>query len=358
MAVIKNYNREYHDLHLFSPSVSIDPKKDGVPVKYNPQCAAAQHNVDFSGCAAKNQRFNNRGPYGQSDWNNINYWNNGYFAAVLITPKHALICNHYYVTIPSQVNELKWLGKSEQVHTRKVKSTKKIGTSDIRLVEFEQEFPTNDVKIYSKIADVRYIPRETEMWMQDGQCRIYRTRLKESRTSDGTVNTEPTTWVSKPYIDDGMGYNEGIPFNGVSGPPQSPSIFSGDSGSPTFVLDKLGNTVLVGLAYGGHIITPTLLNMLKQEISNQYSLEYVKLSAKLGDYNQDGKIDAEDQTALLAAWGTDNKNYDMDGDGFVDAEDMAILMSNWGTYTLEDSVYKVPPQPPVIPPINNVKPRV
>lgn len=358
MAVIKNYNREYHDLHLFSPSVSLEPKNDGVPIKYNPNCASAKQNVDFSGCAAKNQRFNNRGPYNQSDWGNVNYWNNGYFAAVLITPKHALICQHYYQAIPSQVNELKWLGKSEQVHTRKVKQTKRMGSYDIRLVEFENEFPINDVKIYSKIADVRYIPKETEMWMQDGQCRIYRTRLRESRTTDGTVNTEPTTWVSKPYLDDGMGYNQGIPVNGSTGPAQSPNIFSGDSGSPTFVLDKLGNTILVGLAFGGHIIPPTLMNLLKEEIGNQYSLEYIKLSAKPGDFNQDGKIDAADQTSLLSAWGTDNKNYDLDGDGFIDAEDMTILMSNWGEYTMENSVYNPNTQPPVIPPVNNSKPKV
>jgi hypothetical protein len=356
MAVLKNYNREYHDLHIFSPSVSLNPKKDGVPVSYNSHCAAAQYNVDFSGCAAKNQRFNNRSSYGQSDWENINYWNNGYFAAVLITPKHALICQHYYAAIPSQVNELKWLGKSENTYTRKVKRTKQLNPYDIRLVEFETEFPADDVKIYSKIADVRYIPKETEMWMQDGQCRIYRTRLKDSRTSDGTVNTDPTTWTSKPFLDDGMGYNEGLPFNGMSGPPQSPNVFSGDSGSPTFVLDKAGNTILVGLAYGGHIIPPALINTLKEEIGSQYSIQYVKLSARLGDYNQDGKVDAGDQTSLLAAWGTDNKEYDLDGDGFVDAGDMGILMSNWGEYTLENSVFKPQPQPP-LPPINNPKPK-
>jgi hypothetical protein len=357
MAVIKNYNREYHDLHLFSPPVSLDPKNDGIPIEYNSRCPAAYYNVDFSGCAAKNQRFNNRSAYVQSDWGNINYWNNGYFAAVLITPKHALICQHYYAAIPSQVHDLKWLGKSQQTYTRKVKTTKQLNPYDLRLVEFEQEFPVDDIKIYSKIADVRYIPRETEMWMQDGQCRIYRTRLKESRTKDGTVNTEPTTWMSKPYTDDGMGYNEGIPFNGSTGPIQVPNVFGGDSGSPTFVLDKSGNTILVGLAFGGHIIPPTLIDILKQEIGNQYSLDYVKISVRPGDFNQDGKVDAMDQTKLLSAWGTNNKEYDLNGDGFVDAEDMSILMANWGEYTIENSVYNPNTQPPIIPPINIIKPR-
>jgi hypothetical protein len=357
MAIIKNYNREYHDLHSFSPSVSLDPKKDGVPVKYNNRCAAALNNVDFSGCAAKNQRFNNRSTYVQSDWGNINYWNNGYFAAVLITPKHALICQHYYSAIPSQVHELKWLGKSEQVHTRKVKTTKQLNPYDIRLVEFETEFPADDVKIYSKIADVRYIPRDTEMWMQDGQCRIYRTRLKESKTKDNTVNGEPTTWVSKPFLDDGMGYNEGIPYNGMTGPVQSPNIFSGDSGSPTFVLDKAGNTVLVGLAYGGHIIPPALFETLKAETNNQYPLEYVKISVRPGDFTQEGKVDATDQAMLLSQWGTNSKEYDLNGDGVVDMQDMAILLANWGEYEIENSVYTAPVTPPVIPPINIIKPR-
>jgi hypothetical protein len=357
MAVIKHYNREYHDLHIFSPSVSFDPKSDGIPVKYNSKCPAARHNVDFSGCAAKNQRFNNRSTYVQSDWGNINYWNNGYFAAVLITPRHALICEHYYSAIPSQVHQLKWLGKSEQTYTRKVKESKHLSPYDVRLVEFQEEFPSDDLNIYSKIADVRYIPRETEMWMQDGQCRIYRTRLKESKTKDNTVQGEPTTWTSKPFLDDGMGYNEGLPYNGMSGPVQSPNIFSGDSGSPTFVLDKTGNTIFVGLAYGGHIIPPALFEMLKTEINNQYPLEYVKISARLGDFTQEGKVDATDQTMLLSYWGTNNKEYDLNGDGIVDMQDMSILLANWGEYELENSVYSVPVTPPVIPSDNNSKPK-
>jgi hypothetical protein len=357
MAVLKNYNREYHDLHLFSPSVSFNPKADGVPIAYNLNCAAAKQNVDFSGCATKNQRFNNRSTFVPTDHENINYWNNGYFAAVLITPKHALICQHYYAAIPSQVNQLKWLGKSEQTHSRKVKSSKHFSPYDVRLVEFEQEFPADDIKIYSRIADVRYIPRDTEMWMQDGQCRIYRTKLKESRTTNNTVAGDPTTWSLKPYLDDGLGLNEGVQPFGLTGT-YSPNVFSGDSGSPTFVLDKTGDTILVGLAYGGHIIPPVLLEMLRKEVGNQYPLEYVKISAKLGDFNQDGKVDAADQTTLLSSWSMDNNMCDLNNDGIVDGQDMGILMANWGEYEMENSVFIGSVQPPIIPPINQpVKPK-
>lgn len=345
MAVLKNYDRKYHDLYTYFPSVSYDPKVEGIATAFNPECEAIKARLDFTGCAVRNRRFNNR--YSPNNmpgvaWDDINIWNSGYFAGVLITPRHALVCEHYYITVPNQIHTMKWLGRSGIFHSRAVEKTKPMG-GDLRLVEFREDFPS-DVKVYNRIADIRYIPINTEMWIQDSQSRIYRVRMARTLTSDNTANGDPIGWQSKPYIDDGMGYNRGFfEYNGIAA---SPSVFSGDSGSPTFVLDD-GETLLVGLAYGGTHISPRMLDSLKYETGNRYPLELVKVSAKKGDFNQDGKIDANDLAQLAAAWGSTDPKFDLNNDGVVNAMDMTMIQAEWGNYGLTHSVYTPPPSPPL-----------
>jgi hypothetical protein len=50
----------------------------------------------------------------------------------------------------------------------------------------------------------------------------------------------------------------------------------------------------------------------------------------IGDFNNDGVVDAIDQGMLLAKWGTQDPDYDLDGDGIVDGKDMAIFLSQFG----------------------------
>lgn len=354
MAVLKNYNRQYHDLYTYSPMVSIEPKADGIPFGINPDCEAVKVGLDFSGCAVRNQRYNNRcspNNFPNIAWDDINFWNNGYFAAVLITPRHALVCEHYYKTVPSQIHTMKWLGRSGIFHSRAVEKTKPMG-DDLRLVEFKENFPS-DVKVYNKIADIRYIPINTEMWIQDAQNRIYRVRMARTTTNDGKLTGDPVGWQSKTYTDDGMGYNQGFFQYGSN--PVNPSVFSGDSGSPTFVLDE-GETILVGLAFGGTHIRPSMLESLKHETGNRYPLELVKVCIKKGDFNQDGQIDANDLGQLAGAWGTSDSKYDLNNDGVVDAMDMTMLQADWGYYGLTHSVYIPPPQP--TPPLPNAPDRL
>lgn len=348
MAVIKNYNRQYHDLYKYSPMVSGDPPVQGLPISINLECEAIKAGLDFSGCAVRNQRYNNRyspNNFPGVDWYDINFWNNGYFAAVLITPKHALVCEHYYITVPSQIHTMKWLGRDGIFHSRTVKRTKPMG-NDLRLVEFNDPFPST-VKFYNKIADVRYVPKNTEAWIQDAQNRIYRVHFDSARTVDNTVNGDPIGWFSKPFIDDGMGYNLG--YFQYGGSPVSPSVFSGDSGSPTFILDE-GDTILIGLSFGGTHISPKMLDQLKYDTGNAYPLELVKVSIKKADFNKDGKVDGSDLTELLANWGSSDAKYDLNNDGKVDAIDMTILQSNWGEYQTEGSIYT---PPTAIPPSAN-----
>ena len=354
MAVLKKYDRQYHDLYKYNPMVSAEPKYDGIPFAINPDCEAIKAGLDFSGCVVRNQRFNNRSSpnnFPGVDWYDINMWNNGYFAAVLITPRHALVCEHYYATVPSQIHTMKWLGRSGIFHSRAVEKTKPMG-SDLRLVEFKDDFPA-DIKVYNRIADIRYIPINTQMWIQDAQNRIYRVLHARTTTNTGKLDGDPTGWSSKTYLDGPEGYNQG--FYQYGGGPTNPSVFAGDSGSPTFILDE-GETILVGLAFGGTFISPKMLDQLKYETGNRYPLELVKVSAKKSDVNQDGSVDAADLADLSAAWGTSNPKYDLNGDGVVDAMDMTILQADWGYYGLTHSVYTPPVAPPLpITPPKDVK---
>lgn len=52
--------------------------------------------------------------------------------------------------------------------------------------------------------------------------------------------------------------------------------------------------------------------------------------ACVGDYNDDGVVDAGDLAVLLSAWGSSDPAVDLNNDGIVDASDLAILLSAWG----------------------------
>ena len=49
-----------------------------------------------------------------------------------------------------------------------------------------------------------------------------------------------------------------------------------------------------------------------------------------GDLNNDGTIDGQDLTLLLAGWNTNDPQYDVNGDGFVDGADLTLLLASWG----------------------------
>lgn len=50
-----------------------------------------------------------------------------------------------------------------------------------------------------------------------------------------------------------------------------------------------------------------------------------------GDLNNDGTIDGQDLTLLLAGWNTTDPQYDVNGDGLVDGADLTLLLASWGT---------------------------
>jgi len=126
------------------------------------------------------------------------------------------------------------------------------------------------------------------------------------------------------------GINDGAYANGII------PIFVGDSGSPVMVRDAYGDTVFVGLQYGGQSINKaTFANLVAAISPFGYELQHVKLSAKMEDINQDGVVDAEDVSRILARWGRTKPIFeDMDGDGKVDGVDLARVLAAWGSYTI------------------------
>ena len=147
--------------------------------------------------------------------------------------------------------------------------------------------------------------------------------------------------------DGGLNTLDGV--NDGAYPSGNLAIFVGDSGSPVMVCDPYGETVFVGLQYGGQSVNRQTFARLRDILAPfNYSLEHVKLSAKAEDINQDGKVDAADLARVLANWGqTKDPFSDMDGDGKVDGIDIGILMNAWGSYMIPTNTQTLPlPTPP------------
>ena len=326
MAILKKHIPEIHDIHTYSPQ-AVYQQTDGRQNGYNPNCQGSM--LNWSGVSLRNRSFCRLYPFSipgafsepivESD---INFWNTCNPCAVLVSPKHALICQHYRGTHDRPNETHTFLGKNGQRHTRKVvNATLSVG-SDHTLLEFESEFP-EDVKFYNKIAAVEYIPEGYDVWMHDcnGKC----IKISMGKAIMGLSGPNGYTWNA---ILDGI--NNGINNNGDL------AIFVGDSGSPTFVLDQYGDTALVGLMFGGSQITEIELNNINNIINSQgYSIKHTKIAAKAADLNQDGKVDSQDMSILFSSWANGGlMNADINMDGIVNSEDLSILINEWGDYTI------------------------
>ena len=331
MAILKKHIPQVHDIHLYNDAWSYSPRIEPFPQSFNQNCQAAH--IDWSGVSLRQRAYYRTipstftagftEPYVASD---INFWNTGNPCAVLISPKHALICQHYRGTHERTEEWYYFLGKNGAVHSRKVsKATLNIG-ADHTLLEFESSFP-DDVKYYSQIADVRYIKQGSSFWIHDCNGKAYKCIFGQAQLdSKGSVSAFLYSPSSDPV-------NIGIQSNGW------PCIFGGDSGSPCFVTDSIGNTVLIGLMHGGMQINETEILNINNAISNTgQSVTHVRPAAKAADINQDGVVDASDMAEILAAWGNGDVFKDLNKDGSVDAQDMSIIMSQWGKYELLPNV--------------------
>jgi hypothetical protein len=215
------------------------------------------------------------------------------------------------------------LGKSGLRHTVKVVGvTLSIG-GDQTLLEFDQPVPEGEFYIYNKIANAAYVRNGTPVWVQDSNGKIYKRIFTRARFVDGKL----IGWNSDPSLD---GINDG-PFV----PTGDPAVFVGDSGSPAFVVNEKGETILLGLMFGGSVFPQETIDNLNAKLNpHGYSVSFEKLTAIPEDLNQDGVVDSADLAIFMGSWGLNPEIGDFNGDGEVDAEDMAELLAKWGSYDM------------------------
>ena len=346
MAVLRNYISTIHDIHEYWIQPVLSPRQDAGQKGYNPLCQGAA--VNWSGVSLRARAFASAFPVGMRislvipfNENDVNFYNTTSPCVVLISPRHGLVCQHYRGTFdrgPSE--EYTFLGKSGTRHTRKVtKATLNIG-SDHTLLEFASPFPKDDVMIYDHIADVRYIPQGGTLWVHDCNGKAYKLVMRSAIYQQESVNGA-IKFVDKTngYIADGFldVNNTGATYGNVP-----PTIWVGDSGSPTFVVDDAGRTIFIGLYSGGMHVNEAELAAINAQLQPMgYSAQHVKLSAKTEDVNGDGTVDGSDLSMILSAWGNGDAFKDTNGDGMVDAQDLAKVMSAWGAYEIARS--SIPP---------------
>ena len=334
MAILKNYNPIVHDIHTYHAPATLVPLVGGEQKGFNSSCQGAA--VDWSGVSLRPRAFAREYSVGLRGSlttpyvaDNINFWNTSNPAAVLISPKHALICEHYRgAGRPVGENEIyTFLGKSGIRHSRKVvKVTFSIGP-DHTLLEFESEFPKNDVCVYDHIADARYIPLKHPVWVHECEGKAYKMDMDKSFVN----NADVCSGFGVMPIKDGV--NEGAQAGGW------PVIWGGDSGSPAFVIDGGDHTIFVGLMNGGmQVNAPEIIAINNELKPHGYTVVHVMLSSKIEDLNDDGKVDGADLALLLGAWGNGNIFMDVNGDGKVDGADIAQLQAAWGAYTMARNV--------------------
>ena len=309
--ILKKYTRN-NELYEFEPISETEWR----PIRRTESNWAALYDVDLTGCNIRNRKKAWPGVACDvaEELSDINRWNSGEWAAALISPRHAVVCNHFWEDFPSQQTSLVFWGKSGTEYRPKFKQSHVI-QSDRVIIEFEEPLPKDDVKIY-KIADVRYIPEGSILWSHDSQGRIWFRRHANAEENPHQPDAEPTA------------YRHNIEIDPVAG---DACIFAGDSGTPCLVNDPVTNeTYLVGLSWGGGSywdgaeVTKLILAM-DDEIEMVYPMN------SRADINRDGVVDGADLAELLESWG--QYGYltgDINLDGVVDGQDLSDLLGNWG----------------------------
>lgn len=325
MPVLKTHKPALHDQLDYAaelmPFGSVAPSAWRVS-EYSP--------IDWSGTAARDRRYNNLHTKATGDPAEIRLWNSGYFAAILISPMHAIVCGHYRRAVPSQVNGLRFIDRKGMHHRPTVARVLPDVGEDLDVVEFTEPL-LGDFAIASCIADMRTAKPGLTLFCQSPQHMTYRLRLKQVGT---IVETGGAEWA--------WGFSADAVLDGVSdgaGKDGEILVFSGDSGSPCFCLDRLGRQCLVGMLWGSQTISAGGTSKAAREFealseivgAKGYWLELVSL-ANPADVNRDGVVDAKDLARVQGAWGKARPSApeDIDGDGFVNSRDIGLLLGSWG----------------------------
>lgn len=276
---------------------------------------ATLYGVDLTGCNIRNRRKNNISPSGadcvEEELSDINRWNCGYWAAVLIAPNKAVACAHYWRVVQGQQNNLRFWGRSGTEYRPTFKSATELGIDRV-VIEFEEDLPVDDVKIY-KIVDFRWIPAGTKLWIHDNQGRIMFKIHDTIREWKYPEYNFQQMWHADPVVGD-------ICY-----------LHSGDSGSPVLMTDPVTNeTYFVGNYAGGYQYYEER-NMEQQLKALDERIQFVRPSESHGDINRDGVVDGADLAQVLANFG--QHGYvagDVNWDGKIDGEDIGILLGEWG----------------------------
>lgn len=288
--------------------------KEWEPIRRTDQNWGALYQVDLSGCNIRNRRKNNQSSADgcvEEEYSDINRWNCGYWAAVLIAPNKAVACKHYWRVVAGQQRNLRFWGKSGYEYLPEYKSATELDHDRV-IIEFQEDLPADDVKIY-KIVDFRWIPEGTRLWLHDNQGRIFYKIHDVAKEYKYPAFNFQQVWHPDPVLGDIC------------------KIHSGDSGTPTFMTDPVTNeTYLVGLYAGGYQYYEDR-NMEQDLKALDSRIQFVKPSNSMSDINRDGIVDGADMAAILESFGEHGYlDGDVNRDGVVDGADLGILFGEWG----------------------------
>lgn len=330
MAFILNYNKNIHDLYLYNTAgPTINPQNyadnaQNFPISYNTNLYIKDpsygftFNIDFSGMRLKgrgapsygfdqfldsgglssgikvvngitvypnifDQFMGHPGFQPQADVNlncysigcppnnftkasDYNYWNNGQWNAILISPQHCLVTAHYIGGAGGRVT-LSFLGKNNQIYTKDgtaiIDFRKSVGSLngppagytwgssvDYVLCEFDTAFTESEqaqVKVY-KFLNQYLIPNSAPRFRVNSQGVVY--VLKGSVASQQHYFNRTST-PNAAYV----GYVDKATQNEVLG---ALEVWVGDSGTPEFCfVPHLNETCFVeSYLGGGGIIDP------------------------------------------------------------------------------------------------------
>ena len=351
MLLQPHYDRELYDLYLYDqtatrdrvPNPDYDPgcldipdqecepetiitSTEGTPIAFNPKHWTKIYNddmdLDFTGSMLITRKFNNvnnRTPSGTRSAqtrskilntfpnSDINWFNSGWWRAVLISPKHILCCQHMarhggysrnqlgreasfmnksgeiFTTKFKEISAAEWPGplnpnnpdESFRDYTHDWNPTSANSGSDTSLLELEDEVPADfGIRIYNKVPIVSTLPKNTLVFIKDNQGRVTQwhaklhTNLLDLTSPDGNGSWKNYRGLRSNTNNPDESFRVGLaqaPFEGslstdtwiFDGEEYDLTghsdfyVWSGDSGTETYYYSPTHGTVLGGFMKGG-----------------------------------------------------------------------------------------------------------
>ena len=309
MVAIEEYKPSLHDLYLYEPEASFNrqagEKIEGIPIGYNPKCYTEllqDYPVDFTGLAVLPRRYNNKCTRNnavnngwEDEWDadqasedaNINFYNSGYFAMMLVSPKHVAACKHYWTAAQNQLGKVVTFMNKEgkKFETTFIPPPPENQFNDTVILELRDEVPADlGIRIYNKVPVIPATAmsggykgwlKNTLIFTKSPQGAIWQTTCKQKKDVNGNpISDCPDCGSSNFNLPVKDKINRGLKAN----------VWSGDSGSPAFMVSKQHGTLLVTGRYGGPVpsakidddglITPSSDFLKMKEILESFGYTY------------------------------------------------------------------------------------